>query len=389
MARKTRPSPARAFDDIYASLAERWGKRVFDGLSTGKTDARRTITPSRFVSVMLSLGVYLVWLSCFIGAALMVWAWWPSVGAIILAIILLLVGWAVLPRWGKPPSGVVERDRIPTIYALVDGVCDELHARRVRGVVITSDLNASISRIGFRRQPYLFLGLPLWEALDPQERLAVLGHEAGHDINGDPFRGRLIGGALRSLGEWRYLLRPMRAHEARAYQRNNRLAELIANVIAYPFFVLARATARALIATSWMASQRAEYLADHIGADLAGSRAMASALSKVIALHPAFQNAVRKATIGKEAPFFDAWHGVIAETDGQLPTGTDTLDAKARFDVTHPPTPYRLALLQKDTSVARMTLSHDESDRIDAELEKFEPSVANALVLGYTASLGG
>src|SRR5262249_53292064 len=41
-----------------------------------------------------------------------------------------------------------------------------------------------------------------WMALHPQERLALLGHEVAHGVNGDVIRGFLVGSALRALDEW-------------------------------------------------------------------------------------------------------------------------------------------------------------------------------------------
>ena len=36
----------------------------------------------------------------------------------------------------------------------------------------------------FRRKPVLWIGLPLWSILTPEERIGVLAHEAAHGTNG-------------------------------------------------------------------------------------------------------------------------------------------------------------------------------------------------------------
>ncbi|WP_328822533.1 M48 family metalloprotease [Micromonospora rubida] len=70
-------------------------------------------------------------------------------------------------------------------------------------------LNAYATAVGPRRRRVLCLGLPLWGSLPAQERVALLGHELGHFVNGDPRRS-LLTPAFTMLGAAADLLRPVR-----------------------------------------------------------------------------------------------------------------------------------------------------------------------------------
>ena len=73
----------------------------------------------------------------------------------------------------------------PTLFAALDGMRQQLKGPRFHHVLLVGDLNAGViqrPRLGVFGWPsnYLLLGLPLLEALSPQEALAVVAHEYGH-----------------------------------------------------------------------------------------------------------------------------------------------------------------------------------------------------------------
>jgi len=118
---------------------------------------------------------------------------------------VVVAGWAILRAlWIKlePPEGVrVSRDMAPALFATIDRLRNAARAPRPHRVLLTGSFNASITQqprlglLGWHRN-YLCLGLPLLQALSPQQVEAVLAHELAHLARG---HGR--------FGNWIYRVR--------------------------------------------------------------------------------------------------------------------------------------------------------------------------------------
>ncbi len=124
-------------------------------------------------------------------------------------LIILLVGFAfeVRPRFGKPPEGVeVRLDQAPVLWSVVEELCAKVGARKPDAVYVDGQFNARYGVFGVRRRRCLILGYPLWNALEPEERIAVLGHELAHDMNRDLRNVALVATALSSINRWLLLL---------------------------------------------------------------------------------------------------------------------------------------------------------------------------------------
>ena len=81
-------------------------------------------------------------------------------------------------------------------------------------IVADTRWNASWALVGWRRRRVLVVGLPLLAALGPQERVAMIAHEVGHDRNGDVTRGLFVGSAVAGLDALSDALRPPRRPRA-------------------------------------------------------------------------------------------------------------------------------------------------------------------------------
>ncbi len=92
----------------------------------------------------------------------------------------------------------------------MDQASDALGAPRVRLRLVSDDFNAWCSRVGARQRPTLCIGIRLWAALSPDGRLALLGHELGHLVNGDPTRGFRTQPATTTFGRLAVLFDPRR-----------------------------------------------------------------------------------------------------------------------------------------------------------------------------------
>jgi Zn-dependent protease with chaperone function len=226
--------------------------------------------------VTLGLIAFAVW---------MIVSTWLAPGMVIICTVILLVGFEVRPRIPNVPKDVLNRLRFPRLFGLTDQVSAEMGTRPVAGILITPRFTAGVARTGLLRRPYLEIGLPLFMILDPQERVALLSHEMGHLVNGDPGRSLIIATALESLVTWAYLLVPgrgaPRARPASTFMLSGAIAQRFAEMASKIMMVFAGAVAWMMVHLSWRDSQRAEYLADHLAAEVAGSAGTTQMLRKL------------------------------------------------------------------------------------------------------------
>jgi len=380
------------FAQVYDSLGRRLGRRTFEQVRNAR-EVKPRFTAANGLALLFGLLVHGVTLAFFLFGLYFVVAH-KNPGYVILGLILLLVAWELRPRLGKRPKGSLDRSKLPATFELLDRIAASLGARRVEGVVVSPELNASITTRGWRRRTFVFLGLPLVAILTPQEQVAVVAHELGHAVNHDPRRGAFIGTALGSLQTWYYLLRPERVGRARPARAGRGdmgwLATLVVSVVLTPVAWLIRQLWSLMIHLTWQTSQRAEYLADEMASRVAGSAAAASALRK-LTLGSLFDDAVLASTTteqrGKsliedfrrrveEYPRGDLEYGLSKETERGF-----------RLDTTHPPLAYRVEFVMAHPAEADVTLGWDDSERIDAELKGFEQAVRTWLIENYRSSL--
>lgn len=180
--------------------------------------------------------------------------------------------WAVLRGlWVRlePPKGLeLKRAEIPKLFTLLDELRGELNCRPFHKVILIDEMNAAVVQVprlgifGWHTN-YLLLGLPLMQALAPDEFKAVLAHEFAHSSRGHG-----------SFGNWLYRVRRTweRVFEQMAHQRT-RFGGVLHKFINWFWpifnahaFVLARAN---------------EYEADACSVRLAGADAAAGALMRL------------------------------------------------------------------------------------------------------------
>ncbi|MFJ6137910.1 M48 family metalloprotease [Kitasatospora sp. NPDC092286] len=358
-------------------------------------------------------------------AALFGWALWLLVtgntplrclGAAALAVVVLL-----RPRLGRVPRDehLLDRRRAPALYGLADRIAAQLGTGPVGVIRIDGSFNASIGVVGLRRRTVLTLGLPLWEALDEQQRIALLGHEFAHRVNADHRRGLWLSSAIGALAHWHDLARP-REHPGQpgGLRLLFQFAELISGAVLHglawlfwrALLLLDRLTARA--------GQQAEYHADTLAARTASTEAARGMLETLLLggavgtlvtrLRADHQNRPRAGRRGMTARAGAARAGAAhAEATRDLAPASDALWERLRdhlaavpplererlrrrsaldrcaVDATHPPTHLRLALLERSTPVpAAITATPAEFTAITAELAPHRERVARVLLAG-------
>jgi Zn-dependent protease with chaperone function len=99
-----------------------------------------------------------------------------------LAVVIIRALWVKIPA----PEGIaLDKSAAPPLWKLVDDVRARVDGPKVDQLLLSGELNASVVQIprfgpiGWERN-YLVVGLPLMQALSPEEFKAVVAHELGH-----------------------------------------------------------------------------------------------------------------------------------------------------------------------------------------------------------------
>lgn len=354
------------------NLNKRVGEAVF--LAAQKDyvtgDIRRKTSLTWFTYVLA--GLVLATPFCMLAAGIaLAYVSFLNVFALIIAVVLMGVGWQLIPRRGRVPKDALRRDDLPRTFELVDRVGAVLGAPPVTAIAITEDYNASIMQAGKDR--VLRIGAILWAGLDEEQKLALIAHEMAHLVNGDPTRYGFFGAAVDTLAGWHETFSPVRLVDTNFNPVFDDSSNTIGDIIA--------GTLRALVEVVWsllerlvfLPQQRAEYLADALSAEVAGPDAPVSLL--------------------QQCEFADQIGLEVARMRGvNLPNGQDLIQRLARattdvteedraerlsrlmnsnhaVDATHPPSGFRIAFLQSlPTMPAKLVARDLDVSRVDVEL---------------------
>jgi Zn-dependent protease with chaperone function len=223
--------------------------------------------PGLIIIILLALAGLLIYLVATVGMS-------GSSGTILFKLVFPLMFFIYLilrSFWIKipHPSGIqLDHEQAGLLFESVSQFREKLKGPRVHSILLTGELNASVIQIprlgllGWQKN-YLIVGLPLLQALSPQEFYGVLAHEFGH-----------LAGAHSRFGAWIYRMR----------EAWNRLVESLEQQEHWGTFIFSRFL-RAYVpffnAYAFVLARQQEYEADRNAAILAGSRNMADALIRI------------------------------------------------------------------------------------------------------------
>ncbi|MDX6555661.1 MAG: hypothetical protein QOD86_1856 [Miltoncostaeaceae bacterium] len=367
----------------YRAAGNRLGRALVRELRETEALEPRT-TPSLLAAYAIAVAIHLLVLSMAVGAVVLLVVGLPNPFAALGALLFGGLAFLMRPRFGEMPEGIVVTERdAPRLTALVREVADALGMPPPARVVIDHEFNGGWALVGLRREPVMLLGLPLLTALEPQERVALIGHEIGHGRNGDARRGLVIGTAVDALLTLRWMLEPDRGESG--YGAAGSLADAAMWVLSRPVVGLLYLEYHLLMRES----QRAEFLADDLGARVAGTPAALSIEEKLL-LTPLWSAVVRGATVRREdvdlfARLREAFENV-PERERERRRRVARLE-DTRLDLTHPPSGARIELLEaRPPRPEVITLSAYDSAAIDEELRPLRPALA-ATALDESAGL--
>lgn len=140
----------------------------------------------------------------------------------------------------------------------------------------------------------------------------------------------------------------------------------------------------------WHDSQRAEYLADHLAAQVGGTAAALATLDK---LHYSgmFTQAVRTVSLGKHScAMFDELERLVAEMprrELERIRRVERLET-SRLDATHPPTARRIDFLRaRPVPAPKVVLTRHDLEAIDRELAPYKAAIQDRLLDLHRRSL--
>ncbi|MFF0964392.1 M48 family metallopeptidase [Streptomyces sp. NPDC003703] len=388
--RGRRPGQDR-LEEARRALARRHGERLHAEVTRDGAGLRARRDGASVLAYVIALAVHGVTAALlFGGVACLVWGW--GSGLMLLGAVLLVMAVALRPRL-SPPLGdgtVLRRADAPELYALVDEVAEAVGTRGVDTISVGKAINAGVMSRGLRGHRALDLGLPLWEVLTPQQRVALLGHELGHYGNGDTRHGRVVGSALRSLATWRYYFLPTPRPS---------LGEMIVNAVYAVPLLLVQGTLTLLDHLTLRATQRAEYLADREAARTASTEAAVGLMDRMLVLDSVDVFLRRECNSAALAGARSARGDAAGARDGDdlwtrlaahlasVPEHEYERQRRAgarrgnSVDSTHPPTHLRRAcLLAGPPAAAAVVLDEVRQQRIAAELATARAQVARGIV---------
>lgn len=313
----------------------------------------------------------------------------PTPIRILVAVFGLGVAAFVQPFRRHPPSGpVLVRAAAPELFALTDDVAAALRAPTVEHIVLGSDYNAAYLKLAVRK-PAIAIGLALWAALEPAERVALLGHELGHRINADLRRDLVINGALATLASWQLLLFPAqtiwksRGGPVRpATVLMHVVEQVLAPLILIPPFLVVQAIGAGLATLVQRQAERCAYYADDLAATAAGTSAAVGLVEKLLVDEGCWRVVVQTLRFQQDA---DPWQPVGDYVRAIPPAEWERLRLVARkqlkrIDSAHPPTQFRADVLRdRPQRLGLVVLPAARAAVIEAELAQARTDLAGDL----------
>jgi heat shock protein HtpX len=304
-------------------------------------------------------------------------------------LILIMIAVVLRPRFGRLSKYAtpISESTAPALFALIAQVAAAVGTRTPHTVLVTSSFNASSGQYGLRRRRVLTIGLPLWLSLAPQHRVALLGHELGHFVNGDVRRGPLTGLAFSFFDTLSGLTRP--SHRSFAPRTASGglavIAEWITGLILAVLHGVFTVLQVGLVWLAMRATHTAEYAADRVASEAAGSPATASMLDRLL-LRDGCMTVLGRAARNDPDPAH--WRAEVATSMAGAQDRIPRLrQLSSRDDASlfrsHPPTGLRAQMaVARPQITAKVVLSEAEAARIDGELAPMFRSLRTDLVHG-------
>lgn len=368
--------------NLAQKLHARLGAKIFqDALHDYAQGNLLRRTPWHIAATLVSIVVILTPFLTILSGLFVLTVDFPNIITLLVGAILIGVGWSLVPRRFRSSEKGLSRQELPETYALLDRIAEHMGTKAPDTILLDETFNAFLHRpiIALHPSTRLGVGLALWEACTVEERVALLAHELGHSVNGDAARNGLVGVALTILEGWIETLSPSRVM-AGEEGAGGFLAEILGSLLGS----IAEGVSVLLGRLVYLDQQRAEYLADALAAQVAGTDAAISLLERVSLADLLMPKYLGLSSSYKEEGADLFAHLAEPAQTKDSPEATKLLqrmqDEDLTVDRTHPPTRFRIGFAEAIGPLpATIALLPGEMDRIDAELRPYAEEVAEHL----------
>jgi hypothetical protein len=301
---------------------------------------------------------------------------WPL---FIPAAICLLFAWLLRPRFAKMPEPTLSPSDHPELFQLIDDICKRI-GTTVDRVVVSEDLYFSILYVGWKQEKILSIGLPYWEILTKEERVAALTQILALVQNETRLQIFIISSAMQTLNGW---ADPFDLDLAG-------LEQLVRNIIYSPIGLTSF-----LMDFLWCQDfQRRVFDADLAAARLAGTTATIRMIKKIHyqqIISQAVQRHVMKIGFRQIEPgdpkeVFAEITSAIAETPQRELLRLERIAQMIppSIHAKCPPDPVRLALLDEHyNSHPEIQVNDEQMARIDASFAGYRSRIGAVLMDPY------
>ncbi|MED4581929.1 M48 family metallopeptidase [Brevibacillus choshinensis] len=315
--------------------------------------------------------------------------WYSSPLIVISCVLILLIAWLSRPRPNAFPKKVIllNSDQHPNAMKLFETITEKMGIKKGIQFALSPHYQAYTTEYGWSRKRIVVIGYPLFFACKPGELTALLAHELAHCRNNDVRRSGLVAHAYQILLNWCDMLDPVKNDEEEFHYS---FLAMLSRGIMRLLFCIPHRLLSVLIHLFWNQSQRAEYEADRIAAQFAGSQQLISLLHNVH-LKNVYEALIGRHSIQKQSKSLgEALH----ETFSNIPP-----KEKARIqrmlernqdsmDTTHPATHLRIAMLQRNDVSPLYEIPEGEYERVYQEITKHtQEKMEHRMIDDYRAQL--
>lgn len=374
---------------IWMALGQRAGRGLVEELKK-VPPAQPTLRFSTITAWLIASLVHGLTLSFLgLGVWLLYIFWqWSNWFALLGALCLLGIVWLTRPRIRKVPP-TLPREEFPVLYGVADEIAVAMNARPVAGIAITPEYNAFFGQYGWQQKEILGLGLPIFLATKGQEKVALIAHELAHGVSGDPARGTWLKTAIQTLQQWVSLLRPPSGSNVGRGTLVGSLVDissLLSKSIGFVVEKIVYAILYVMAVLTHRDSQRAEYRADYLAAQVSNTNGTLRLMDKLYLDQSFYTHIQRIVSGGKNMNAFTEFERYLqtlpAHEKERLHRGNSM--EGARLDATHPPTAYRIEVLQAHpVHLPKVNLAPDIEAQIEQELTKLQQPIQGYLLENF------
>jgi len=374
--------PETAFEKLYYKLSRKYTTSLFEQMKASK-ELKPNFTLSMWVTYLISFFIHGITLITSILSIALIILGRHYIPVVIIGIFLLLISYFLIPKPNRFDKKLSCKKECSELFSLINDIANSLNAPQIDDLVITEDFNAFYYQYGIRQKRVMGIGLPLFNILTSEEKVALISHELSHGINKDIQRDYVVNTALNALEHWYYFVIPDNIENA---ADPFVVLRIPINILLLGLSKIILGLYYAIQSLSWYNSQRAEYLADYYATMACGTDAMIS-LSNKICFSDTLDHTIRSYT------FNPTKNSLLKEFNKNISSTPERevervklveLHENSRLDRTHPPILYRIKFIKnhyiKDKG---FVLDEERAAVLNKELSTIQSEIEKSLVNKY------